>query len=271
MVLKILENKVYLGMVVNGKYRVTKVGGNQFKRVADEEQVCVSGRHEAIVTEQEFLKASEVIKYRGCQRGKEHKGKQDSILLGKLRCGNCKRSLNRIVCTKVPCFVCGRAKYDKGGGCFSGRIMEPEAEEVVLKYINQRLEKQYKEQECKGMELPEQDGGSSKQDIVQKKNKGALLEKKLDALKVEKQYLYEHFKQVDRDLYLNKVGELREEERVICEEIRRAKEEKDRDREGQENQSSFQKVDGLTKEIVKQMIDVIYVNEEGEFEVIWKK
>ena len=273
MVLKILENKVYLGMVVNGKYRVTKVGGNQFKRVADEEQVCVSGRHEAIVTEQEFMKASEVIKYRGCQRGKEHKGKQDSILLGKLRCGNCKRSLNRIVCTKVPCFVCGRAKYDKGGGCFSGRIMEPEAEEVVLKYINQRLEKQYKEQECKGMELPEQDGGSSKQDIVQKKNKGALLEKKLDALKVEKQYLYEHFKlkQVDRDLYLNKVGELREEERVICEEIRRAKEEKDRDREGQENQSSFQKVDGLTKEIVKQMIDVIYVNEEGEFEVIWKK
>lgn len=151
--------------------------------------------------------------------------------------------------------------------------MEPEAEEVVLKYINQRLEKQYKEQECKGMELPEQDGGSSEQNIVQKKNKGALLEKKLDALKVEKQYLYEHFKlkQVDRDLYLNKVGELREEERVICEEIRRAKEEKDGDREGQENQSSFQKVDGLTKEIVKQMIDVIYVNEEGEFEVIWEK
>ena len=58
---------------------------------------------------------------------------------------------------------------------------------------------------------------------------------------------------------------------MICEEIRRAKEEKDEDREGQENQSSFQKVDGLTKEIVKQMIDVIYVNEEGEFEVIWKK
>lgn len=71
MVLKILENKVYLGMVVNGKYRVTKVGGNQFKRVVDEEKVCVSGRHEAIVTEQEFMKASEVIRYRGCQRGKE--------------------------------------------------------------------------------------------------------------------------------------------------------------------------------------------------------
>lgn len=246
--------------------------------MADEEQVCVSGRHEAIVTEQEFMKASEVIKYRGCQRGKEHKGKQDSILLGKLRCGKCKRSLNRIVCTKVPCFVCGRAKYDKGGGCFDGRLKEPEAEDAVLRHIRQKVEESRegqlnKEKTDKEREVLVQGSGSLKLGGVQTKSKGALLGKKLDALKIEKQYLYEHFKlkQVDRDLYLNKVGELREEERVICEEIRRAKEEKDEDREGQENQSSFQKVDGLTKEIVKQMIDVIYVNEEGEFEVIWKK
>ena len=219
------------------------------------------------------MKASEVIRYRGCQKGKEHKGKQDSILLGKLRCGNCKRSLNRIVCTTVPCFVCGRARYDKNSGCFDGRLKEPEVEDAVLKYIKQRLENQRKEQKCRGMELPEQDGGSLKNNSVQKKNKSTMLEKKLDALKVEKQYLYEQFKlkKVDRDAYLNKVGELREEEWMICEEIQRAEKEKDGDREGQENQSSFQKVDGLTKEIVEQMIDVIYVNEEGEFEVIWKK
>lgn len=207
-----------------------------------------------------------------------NKGKQDSILLGKLRCGKCKRSLNRIVCTKVPCFVCGRAKYDKGGGCFDGRLKEPEAEDAVLRHIRQKVEESRegqlnKEKTDKEREVLVQGSGSLKLGGVQTKSKGALLGKKLDALKIEKQYLYEHFKlkQVDRDLYLNKVGELREEERVICEEIRRAKEEKDEDREGQENQSSFQKVDGLTKEIVKQMIDVIYVNEEGEFEVIWKK
>ena len=273
MVLKILENKVYLGTVVNGKYRVTKVGGKQFKRVADEERICISGRHAAIITEQEFLKASEVIRCRGCQKGKEHKGKQESILLGKLRCGNCKRSLNRITCTTVPYFICEKEKYKEGGGCFSGRIKEPEAEEIVLKYINQRLEKQCKEQECGEKELQEQGDGSSKQGNVQKKNKGALLEKKLDALKVEKQYLYEQFKlkQVDRDAYLNKVGELREEERMICEEIQRAKEERGGDREEQESQSSFQKEDGLTKEIVELMIDVIYVNSEGEFEIVWKE
>ena len=219
------------------------------------------------------MKASEVIRHRGFQKGKEHKGKQESILLGKLRCGNCKRSLNRITCTKVPCFICEREKYKEGGGCFSGRVKEPEAEEIVLKYINQRLEEQRKAQECRGKELLEQGDSSFKLSNVQKKNRKALLEKKLDALKVEKQYLYEQFKlkQVDRDAYLNKVGELRKEEQVICEEIRRTKEERGGDREGQESQSSFQKVDGLTEEIVEQMIDAVYVNGEGEFEVAWKE
>ncbi|HBA69172.1 MAG TPA: hypothetical protein DCZ40_07430 [Lachnospiraceae bacterium] len=273
MVLKILENKVYLGTVVNGKYRVTKVGGKQFKRVADEERICVSGRHAAIITEQEFLKASEVIRCRGCQKGKEHKGKQESILLGKLRCGNCKRSLNRITCTKVPYFICEKEKYKEGGGCFSGRIKEPEAEEVVLKYINQRLEGQRKEQECGEKELQEQGNGSLKNSSVKKKNKSALLEKKLDALKVEKQYLYEQFKlkQVDRDEYLSKVGELRKEERMICEEIQRAKEGGSEKRRQWEGKGEQQELNCLTKEKVDQMIDVIYVNSEGEFVIVWKE
>ncbi len=272
MVLKILENKVYLGTVVNGKYRVTKVGGNQFKRVADEERICVSNKHEAIITDQEFLKASEVIRYRGCQKGKEHKGKQESILLGKLRCGNCKRSLNRITCTKVPCFICEREKYNEGRGCFSGRIKEPEAERIVLGYINQRLEQQRKEQECQEQETQGQDGGSSKFVVVHKKNNAALLEKKLDALKVEKQYLYEQFKlgQLEKEAYLNKVGVLREEERMIGEEIRRGKEEKDEDRKQQKRESCQRKVECLTKEIVEQMIEAVYVDEEGEIEVDWK-
>lgn len=49
----------------------------------------------------------------------------------------------------MPCFICEREKYKEGGGCFSGRVKEPEAEEIVIKYINQRLEKQRKEQECR--------------------------------------------------------------------------------------------------------------------------
>ena len=280
--MKILENKVYLGMVVNGKYRVTKVGGSQFKRVADEEQVCVSDRHEAIVTEQEFLKASEVIKYRGCQRGKEHKGKQDSILLGKLRCGNCKRSLNRIVCTKVPCFICGRAKYDKGSGCFDGRLREPEVEDAVLRQIRRRVEERHREQlepsDREGSDrvqgVAEQGDGSLKPGGMQTKNKGALLEKKLDTLKMEKQYLYEQFKmkQLEKGDYLNKVEVLRAEEQRIGEEIRKI--EKERSRKGERKEGEIGKQElgemRLCRELVEEMIEAVYVWGEGEIEIVWK-
>lgn len=280
MVLKILENKVYLGMVVNGKYRVTKVGGSQFKRVADEEQVCVSGRHQAIVTEQEFLKASEVIKYRSCQRGKEHKGKQDSILLGKLRCGNCKRSLNRIVCTTEPCFICGRARYDKASGCFDGRLREPEVEDAVLRHIRQKVEERREEQlgreesdkERGALEWGE---GSLKPGGVQTKSKGALLEKKLDALKIEKQYLYEQFKmkRLEKDDYLLKVEGLRAEEQRIGEEIRKMEEERNREGERREREIGKQELGEmrLCRELVEEMIEAVYVWGEGEIEIVWKE
>ena len=62
---KVLQNKVYLGIVVNGKNKVTEIGGNHFRHVPDEEQICVPNRHEAIITEQEFRLASEVIKNSG--------------------------------------------------------------------------------------------------------------------------------------------------------------------------------------------------------------
>lgn len=273
MVLKILENKVYLGTVVNGKYRVTKVGGKQFKRVADEERICVSGRHEAIITEQEFLKASEVIRCRGCQKGKEHKGKQDSILLGKLRCGNCKRSLNRITCTKVPCFICERARYDVGSGCFDGKLKEPEAEAVVLKCINQRLEQQWEEQECGGRELQEQGEDSLKLGEERKKNRDVMLEKKLDTLKVEKQYLYEQFKlgKLDKEIYLNKVETLRGEERMVCEEILYAKKHMEEETRLQKSKRDQGEILNLTGEMIKQMIAAVYVYGENKIDIVWKE
>ena len=63
-VLKILENKVYTGTMVNGKYKVTKVGAKKFRRVPDEQLISVPNKHEAIITEQDFQKALEVIKNR---------------------------------------------------------------------------------------------------------------------------------------------------------------------------------------------------------------
>ena len=137
---KILQNKIYTGTVVNGKTRVTEVGGSHFRQVPEEEQICIPGRHEAIVTEQEYLLALEVLKNNGCQKGKKHTPKRDSLLLGKIRCGHCKRSLIRIDCTTIPYFICKKAEYEDNTECIGERLSEPELEIAILECINEELE-----------------------------------------------------------------------------------------------------------------------------------
>lgn len=109
---------------------------------------------------------------------------------------------------------------------------------------------------------------------MQTKNKGALLEKKLDTLKIEKQYLYEQFKmkQLEKGDYLNKVEVLRAEEQRIGEEIRKI--EKERSRKGERKEGEIGKQElgkmRLCRELVEEMVEVVYVLGEGEIEVVWK-
>ena len=122
--------------------------------------------------------------------------------------------------------------------------------------------------------MAEQGDGSLKPGGMQTKNKGALLEKKLDTLKIEKQYLYEQFKmkQLEKGDYLNKVEVLRAEEQRIGEEIRKI--EKERSRKGERKEGEIGKQElgkmRLCRELVEEMVEVVYVLGEGEIEVVWK-
>lgn len=290
---KVLQNKVYLGTVVNGKNKVTEIGGSHFRQVPDEEQICVPDRHEAIITEQEFISASEVIKNRGCQKGKKHTLKRESVLLGKLRCGHCKRSLIRINCTRIPCFTCKKAGYEEvssgdtmipseahvpcdkkeeGSKCIHERLSEPELESAILECINQKLGQEILDQKDQ-----EQDVLLSVPDIKKMKQMRIALEKKMDSLKIEKQYLYEQYKrnQMERRIYLNKVEALREEESRLGEQIQKIQEEGERVGENCEIQQQeveyAGKSESLTRDLVDQWIDTIYVYGKSQFDIIYKQ
>lgn len=269
---KVLKNKVYLGTVVNGKNQVTEVGGSQFRQVPDEEQICVPGRHEAIITEQEFLLASEVIKNRGCQRGKRHNLKQAGVLLGKIRCGYCKRSLIRIDCTKIPCFTCKKAGYEEKSRCISERLSETELESAVLECMNQKLEQDNPDQKKR-----KQDDGLPMPDRGQMKQMCMALEQKRDSLKIEKQYLYEQYKrkQMERRVYLNKVEALREEENSLCEQIeylRGGQEKCEEDRKLEQKKAVCTgRLESLTREVIDAWIDTVYVYGNSQFDIIWKE
>lgn len=262
-VLKILENKIYLGTVVNAKYKVTKIGGKQFERVPDGERIYVSNKHEAIISEQTFCKAAEIIRNMGQQKGKKHHFSHESILQGKIRCGSCKRSLVRITCTAIPHFICEKAAYDSNSACFKGRIKETEIEKLVLEQIKNKLEREGKEK----------DVSSSETNMKNFQNEIKALEKKRDSLKTEKQYLYEQFKtkQIDKKTYLGCVAALRAKEEQVAGLIKQAEMKEAVCKNSRENIDCQAPVEKLGSNMVEEYIEMIYVNEVGEIEIIWKK
>lgn len=292
---KILQNRVYIGTVVNGRTKVTEVGGSHFRQVSDEEHICVPNMHEAIVTEQEFLLASKVIKNNGCQKGKKHNRKEESVLQGKLRCGNCKRCLIRIKCTKTPCFTCKKAAYEtvsseddqmlfgrkaEKNRCISERLSEPELEAAILERINQEREQGILERTGQEPDavFPVADERQSKLPSVKELKKMCMaLGHKQDLLKREKQYLYEQYKRdrMERGTYLNRMEILRKEESRLSEQLQKMQEEKERweeeggsDQEGAEYSGKFK---SLTKDVVEQWIDCIYVYGESRIDIVYKE
>ena len=262
-VLVILKNEVYIGTVVNAKYRVRKVGAKRFDRVPDEERIYAQSKHEAIVSEDIFRKASEVIRNRGNQRGKKHDFAGSGILQGKVKCRYCKKSMVRITCTTVPYFCCERAAYDKKSRCFCGRIKESDIEKIVLDQINKK-------------QMQGENGQSTiqlKSDMECIHSEMIGLQKKQGSLRTEKQYLYERFKmkQIEKKDYLERIDALREKEERIGQEVQRLREKQEDCERGIENNESMVLVEKLNRELVEAYIEVIYIEEMGEINIIWKK
>lgn len=234
---------------------VTEVGGSQFKRVPDEQRMFLPDMHEAIISEQEFIEASKAIRNQGAQIGKKHNPKEISILQGKLRCGGCHRRLLRNPCTSIPVFTCERVRFTQAGDCFSGKLKEPEAEQIVLQEIRKKISE---------TETPECRKALEGSRALEKKQKREI-QRKLASIKDRKQHLYECYRagEFDRNLYSQKADALREEETqlqaLLSElELSKAKASMEED-----------KVEELTKEFVDRHIKEIFVYDEEKIEIIW--
>lgn len=274
---KILRNKVYLGTVVNGKSRVTKVGGKRFKAVAEEEQICIPDRHEAIVSEQDFYEASQVIQNRGKQKGVEHQHprRQEALLLGKLRCGVCRRCLVYCPQQMESCFVCKRVLYDAGCSCFPGKIKESEAEAFVYEQVNQRLKqlkgfKEYIEPDtsCATVEAPDTNLSDAKM--------RERIKKELESLKLEKQFFYRQLKQnqIGQESYRRKVEIVRERELQLKRQLLQQRSDfnpKEDCKDQQEDAAAESRIPvKLTTKLMDVLIDNVYVHRDGKLEIEWK-
>ena len=108
----ILNNFKYTGAAVGGKRKQITPCKKQTVKARPEEHIIVPNMHEAIVTEEEFYKASEVI---AKGTAPANRTGSDFPLKSLVRCGNCGRRMERKRGTKM--FRCGYAYLSSDSAC----------------------------------------------------------------------------------------------------------------------------------------------------------
>ena len=91
LIMKILDNPVYIGKIAYGKNVTEKVKGtrDEYRRVKTDDYLLADGLHEAIVDEETWEAAREKRKRTGVRFVKTHSLEHEHILTGLIRCPLC--------------------------------------------------------------------------------------------------------------------------------------------------------------------------------------
>lgn len=135
----ILKNKIYVGVLEQGKksrisYKVKKTINKP-----REEWAVIEDNHNAIISKSDFKKVEQLSK-RDTKRSKEEKNVY--LFSGMLFCKDCKKQMTRR-CTKYKgkqyvSYIC--STYNKQQGCTRHGIKEEQITEIVLKALQEQVE-----------------------------------------------------------------------------------------------------------------------------------
>ena len=189
MINRIIENRVYLGDLEQGKRTKLNYKSNREIKVTQEEWVRVEGTHEAIVTETMFNLANKMM-----GRDILNRKSKPNVLAGLLYCADCGNQLvRRNQKTKNGqriYYICGL--YNRGKGCSRHSIKE----EDILSSLNYILKQHIQYQEDLFLRIRQADFSKSEYDLD------------LDDLLAEKK----KYETLRRSLYMDLEDELIDEE-----------------------------------------------------------
>jgi DNA invertase Pin-like site-specific DNA recombinase len=128
---KVIQDMVYTGTVVSGKYAYKSFNDRQVKRIPKSDWVFVPDMHEAIVSKDEFELANKLLSMKRSRKTPY----RERFLYSKVRCHCCKHALVRHRATKAPYFVCGTPRVKESPNCVTEPISENAIEEALLSAI----------------------------------------------------------------------------------------------------------------------------------------
>ena len=271
-VLKILKDETYTGKTMNHKREKPDVNSTRTAAVPREQWIVVPNTHEAIIDEDLFEQAQSAI--RKISKRKEYKVDHTRILSRQVKCGICKKNLQRSH-TKVPYYICKSNYFDENSLCYHGRTKEPMILEVLLEAIRQQAQiaNNVEKIVLKSKTKSENEVAT----LIQTIRKAQQSFERLNALKIEEYEKYLEGK-ISKESYLKQKEKLNQEIDNTTAKISKLEAEyellkfKNMELGNQfvEHFKGKQKIKELSREMVGELVESVYVFDEERIEIVWK-
>ena len=273
----ILQQEMYYGAIVGHKRQGLGVGCKHTATVPKEEQFIVEGKHEGIVTKEEFLRAQEIF----CKQRKTKKVIPKTYpLYRKVKCGTCGREMSYRTYSRngvtYRYFTCPHAKEQTGeDGCCKRYVTEDNLNEIVWSVIRQLLD-----MTDAFMKKLDKQSSISRQDNL-------ILAEKLSRLQQEKEKCEsDRFANVnqfmagmlDKEVYQRRradYGRIAEKLEVDIAELEQKLKAAETDKDDSLSQAfgvmkKYSGADKLTQAMVQELIDKVIVTDPEHVEIVWK-
>ena len=274
----ILKNEVYIGNTVQGKRRAKSYKIHKIENVPKEEWVRVENTHEPIIDKDTFEKAQELSRR---DTKVSQKTKELSVWAGLLKCADCKRAMNKKSSTnksgnKYEYYICSTYRKKSNKLCTKHSVKQENLEKAVLEAINLHIDSLIDIEE-----ILEQINKSEFQNIKNENIEKMITAKQNEISKISnfKMKLYEDWKNEDitREEYIEYKQKYENDIERLKQNIERLQNEKEKyenqNVSGNEWIKKFKEQKDLTelsRDIIIELIDCIYVHENGDITIKFK-
>ena len=274
----ILKNDVYIGNITQGKRRVKSYKVHKVEQVPEEEWITVENMHEAIIDKELFEKAQELSRK---DTKVSQKTNELSIWAGFLKCADCGRAMNKKSSTnksgnKYEYYICSTYRKKSNKLCTKHTIKEELLEKAVIQVINLHIGLLIDTEE-----IVQQINESSFQNTKSENIENMIITKQNEISKISnfKMKLYEDWKNEDitRDEYLEYKQKYENDIERLKQNIERLQNEKQKyETQNQSSNKWIEKfkeqkgINELSRDIMMELIDCIYVHENGNITIKFK-
>ncbi len=266
----ILKNRIYVGDMVQGRYRIKSYKIHVQETVPEDEWFIVENTHEPLISREDFAHVQELLKKDTRTAPKE---KTLYLFSGFLRCADCGRAMTRSMVRGNVYYYCRTYKDQSKTACTKHTIKHGHLEQAVLYAIRQQV---YIAVSFSDLVSRINTAPPQKSQSIRLNELIAAKEKELSRISHYKQSIYQDWKdcELTHKDYLQMKEDYERQIKTINEVIRNLQEEKAEleNRIDAENPFlvSFRKygnIDKLTRDILIEFVETIKVFENGNISV----